>query len=204
MDNLFNMQGEESLHLRSMISPLFTPSKLKAMLALLIQRSKVFKNWLDNSLLLQNEQINCNELTEKLTADFSSVCLLNYDVKTFQDKRNEIFKYVKMFNKGDSWKFIIKRLLPDKAIHNKLYDLIGYYLFNNAELVQYCILFAMDVINYRREHNIFKHDLVNIVKEYDQNRKSAEKTGMYTFFTIFKLLHFFKFYFKIYKRLAFR
>lgn len=176
MNNLFYSQGKEALDLRSKLSPLFTPSKLKTMLSLLIQRSEVFKDWLDNSLL-QNEQINCNELAEKLTADFSGACLFNYDMKAFQNKRPEISKYVKKFNQGDSWKCIIKLLLPDIAIHNKLYDLIGYYLFNNAELVQFSTLFAMDIVNYRKEHNIFKHDVTSVFKECKTNGKSTVKDG---------------------------
>ncbi|XP_018406375.1 PREDICTED: probable cytochrome P450 6a13 [Cyphomyrmex costatus] len=176
MDTLFYAKGEEALHLRAKLSPLFTPSKLKIMLSLLIQRSEAFKNWLDNSLLLKNKYINCSELTGKLTADYSGVCLLNYDVKTFRDKKIEIFKYVKKFNKGDSWKCIFKRLLPDKVIYNKLYDLISYYLFD-AELMQFCIRFAMDIVNDRRKHNISKYDVVNILKEF-KNGKSTEKAEM--------------------------
>ncbi|KAG5313373.1 C6A13 protein, partial [Acromyrmex insinuator] len=180
MDTFFWAKGEKSLPLKAKLSPLFTPSKLKSMLSLLIQRSEAFKNWLDNSLLLENKYINCKELTEKLTADYSSVCLLNYDIKSFQDKEIEICKYVKRFNKGDSWKYILKQLLPDKVIHNKLYDLISYYLFE-AELMQFCIRFGMDIVNYRKKHNIFKYDLVNILKESVKNKKSTEKL-LYFFF----------------------
>lgn len=176
MDTLFYTKEEEALHLRAKLSPLFTPSKLKNMLSLLIQRSEAFKNWLDNSLLLKNKYINCNELAAKLTADFSSVSLFNYDVKTFQDKKIEIYKYVKKFNKGDSWKYILKQLLPDKVIYNKLYDLISYYLFD-AELTQFCIRFAMDIVNDRRKHNIFKYDVINILKEFEKNNKWTEKKG---------------------------
>ncbi|KYN24376.1 Cytochrome P450 6B1 [Trachymyrmex cornetzi] len=176
MDTLFWTKGEESLHLKAKLSPLFTPSKLKNMLSLLIQRSETFKNWLDNSLLLKNKYINCSELTEKLAADYTSVCLLNYDVKSFQDKETEICKYAKWFDKGDSWKYILKQLLPDKVIYNKLYDLISYYLFD-AELMQFCIRFAMDILNDRRKHNISKYDVVNILKEFKKNKKWTEKEG---------------------------
>ncbi|KYN40885.1 Cytochrome P450 6B1 [Trachymyrmex septentrionalis] len=177
MDTLFWTKGEESLHLKAKLSPLFTPSKLKNMLSLLIQRSEAFKNWLDNSLLLKNKCINCSELADKLTADYSSVCLLNYDIKSFQDEENEICKYVKRFNKGDSWKYILKQLLPDKVIYNKLYDLISYYLFD-AEVMQFCIRFAMDIVNYRGKHNIVKYDVINVLKEFKKNKKSTEKVEM--------------------------
>lgn len=177
MDNLFNSNGEKSLHLRAKVSPLFTPSKLKNMLPLLIQRSEIFKDWLD-TLLLQNEQINCSELTEKLTADFSSACLLGYNIKSFQDERTEILKCAKRFNKGNSWKNILKQVLPDIVMYNKLYDLIGYYLFDNSELMQTSIRFVKNVVNYKSEHKIFKHDFVNILMELKQNKKSTDKIGM--------------------------
>ncbi|XP_018049481.1 PREDICTED: uncharacterized protein LOC108687947, partial [Atta colombica] len=173
MDTFFWKKGEE--YIKAKLSPLFTPSKLKSMLSLLIQRSEVFKNWLDNSLLLRNKYINCSELTEKLTADYSSVCLLNYEIKTFQDKEIEICKYAKKFNKG-SWKYILKQLLPDKVTHNKLYDLISYYLFD-AELMQFCFRFATDIVNYRKKHNISKYDAFNVLKELKKNQKLTEKVG---------------------------
>lgn len=177
MDNLFNSSGEKSLHFRAKISPLFTPSKLKNMLPLLIQRSEIFKNWLD-TLLLRNEQINCSELIEKLVANLSSVCLFGYNINSFQEEKIEILKCVEQFNKGNSWKYILKLVLPHIVMHNKLYDLIGYYLFDNAELMQTSTRFVKDIVNYRREHNIFKHDFVNILTEMKQIKKSTDKIGM--------------------------
>lgn len=177
LNTFFFLKGEEALPLRTITSVLFTPSKLKNMMSLLTQHSEVFKNWLDNSLL-KNEQINCSELTDKLIADFTGICLLNYDGKTFQDKKVELCKYIKKFNKGDSWKWTLKHLLPDKVIYNKLYDLISYYLFDNVELMQFCTRFATDIVNYKREHNIFKHDVVKVLTEMTQNGESTEKAGM--------------------------
>lgn len=68
-------------------------------------------------------------------------------------------------------------LLPDFVIYNKIYDLIGYYLFDNSEITKHFNRFVKNIVNYRKEHDIFKHDIASIFMELKQ-KKLMEETGM--------------------------
>ncbi|XP_067217130.1 cytochrome P450 6B1-like [Linepithema humile] len=165
---IFYMNTDEVQPIRAKVSPIFTPSKLKSMVPLLLQRSEIFKDWLD-TLLLQNEQINYSQVTAKYTADLSATCLFGYDMQTLRNGEN---------------------LLPNIVIYNKLYDLFGYYMFNNAEDLQFFTELVKDIDGYRKKYGIVRHDITDAVMGLQENGKliKPESTNnfiaanMFTFF----------------------
>ncbi|KAL6421692.1 hypothetical protein ACFW04_010930 [Cataglyphis niger] len=166
--NLFFMKEKVPLQLRTKLSPIFTPNKLKTMFSLLLQRTEIFNNWLD-TLLSQNEEVNCKQIMRRLFSDYTATCIFNYDI-TIEDSNSKVFQYIRSFSNIKSLKNIFKLLLLDFSICNKMYDLIGYYLFDNKEMTECFNHFVNSIISYRKKHHIFKHDIVNIFMELKQNK----------------------------------
>ncbi|XP_070162559.1 cytochrome P450 6B5-like [Polyergus mexicanus] len=172
--NLLLMNGEVPLQLRARLSPVFTPSKLKNIFPLLLQRSEIFNNWLD-TLLSQNEEVDCKKIITRLVVDYTTTCMFGYDITNIEDLDSEIIQYIKKYTDVTTLKNMFKMLLPDFVIYNKIYDLIGYYLFDNREITEHFKRFVKNIVDYRKKHDIFKHDIANIFIELKQ-KKFMEKT----------------------------
>lgn len=157
--NIFNVSGKEAQYLRTKLSPVFTPSKFRSMVPFLLQRAMIFKEWLDTTLL-QNEQINCSDSMDKLTADFTSTCLFHYDMQCMHDGKNEVIECAKNANRSN-WKNNVKRLMIEFAM--PLYNLIGYYAVDNAKSLEVFTRFANNVVEYRKRYGIVKHDMANML-----------------------------------------
>ncbi|XP_070160270.1 cytochrome P450 6B5-like [Polyergus mexicanus] len=171
--NLFLMNGKLPLQLRARLSPIFAPNKLKNMYPLLLQRSEIFNNWLDTQLS-QNEEVDCTKIITRLVVDYTTTCLFGYDITNIEDLDSEIIQYIKKHNDINTLKFMVKTLLPDFVIHNKIYDLIGYYLFDNSKTTEHFNRFLKNIVNYRKEHDILKHDIVSIFMELKQKKSMEE------------------------------
>ncbi|XP_067216694.1 probable cytochrome P450 6a17 isoform X2 [Linepithema humile] len=167
---IFYMNTDEVQPIRAKVSPIFTPSKLKSIVPLLLQRSEIFKDWLD-TLLLQNEQINYSQVTAKYTADLSATCLFGYDMQTLGDGESKVLQYIKKKMNANKLKIMLIDLLPDIVIYNKLYDLLGYYMFNNAEELHFFTELVKDIDGYRKKYGIVRHDITDAVMKLQENGK---------------------------------
>jgi len=175
--NIFFMKTSEAQLIRTKVTPVFTTSKLKSIIPLLLQRSEIFKDWLD-TLLLQNEQINCNEMAAEYTVCLSATGLFGHDMQIYEDGENKLLQFYKNRLNSNVWKNLIKDLLPDIILNNKLYDLFGYYMFNNATNMRFFDKLVKDIDSYRKEHgHIDRHDLFNAIMGLKGNEKLVEKLG---------------------------
>lgn len=189
-NHIFYVKTDKAQPVRTKVTPIFTPSKLRNMVPLLLQRSKIFKDWLD-TLLSQNKQINYSNVAEQYTADLCATCLFGYDIQAFEGNGIKFLEYIRQKNYAHNWKTIIKDTLPSIVLNNKLYDLIGYYLFNNAKDMQCFTEFATNIDTYRKKNDIVRHDITDVLLGVKENGKLTEKAdvidrstaaNMYAFF----------------------
>lgn len=173
--HLINMSGKKAMLFKAQISPIFTPKKIKSMFPLLLQRSEIFKAWLD-SLVSQNTKIDCAEITSKLIADFSAHSIFGFDVKTIKDEESQVLSHINETIVGKTcWKNKTKLLL--NRISKQLYNLMSYYLFDYDETTKFFIRFFMDIVKYREENGVNRHDIVSVLMNLKQDPSKLKCTG---------------------------
>ncbi|XP_012218845.2 cytochrome P450 6A1-like [Linepithema humile] len=166
--HIFNMKSDKAKLIRAKVSPMFTASKLKTMVPLCLERSEVFKDWLD-TLLSRNEKINYSDVIEKYTNDLSTTCLFGYDLEALKNGENKVLQQIRKKVNANTWKNICKSLLPNIVMQKKLYDLIGYYMFGNAQKWQFFTALVKDIDSYRKKYGIDRHDLTDVIMGLKQN-----------------------------------
>ncbi|XP_067209460.1 cytochrome P450 6B5 [Linepithema humile] len=166
--HIFYMKTDKAQPIRAKVSPMFTPSKLRSMVPICLERSKNFKDWLD-TLLSRNEEINYSDMIEKYISDLSTTCLFGYDLEALKDGENKVLQQIRKAVSANTWKNICKSLLPNIVMQNKLYDLIGYYMFGNAQEWQFFTALVKNIDSYRKKHGIDRHDLTNVIMGLKQN-----------------------------------
>lgn len=174
---LFYNTGSIVQHIKTKISPAFTPSKLKNMFYSFQGSLERFDDYLEG-LLLEDEYINCNDLIGRLTADMIGNCFIGININTLTRKPNKENKFLKYFEnvRGASWKDILKHVLID--IVPQFYNLIGYYIFDNVKMTQFYINLTNDIMEQQKKYAVSKHDFINLLIEMKENPgKLAEVTG---------------------------
>lgn len=160
------------------ISSAFTPSKLKKIFYLLQEPLERMNNYLEG-LLLKNDYLNCYDLIEKLTSDMIVSCFLGLDGNSSNNtnKEKNFFKYVE-YVRGTNWQTIVK-LIMGRPI-SRLYNLFGYYIFENAKMTQFYTDLMLNAMEQRKKHAVCKHDFIDLLMEIKENPgKLAELTSEY-------------------------
>jgi cytochrome P450 family 6 len=144
------------------------------------------KNYMD-ALLLKNDYINCNDVTTRLTADIIGNLYMNVDMNmtlsTETNEMNEFLNYSNLF-RGTEGNQLIKKIFG--TILPQLYDLIGYRLFRNDKMTNFYTNFIVDLMKYRRKHNIVKSDFVDMLMQLKNNsEKLSEKIGKSLFILVY-------------------
>lgn len=173
--NIFFVDTEKAQPIRAKVSPIFTPSKLRSSVPLLLQRSQMFKDWLD-TLLSQNKQINYRQVAAKYTADLTSISLFGYDMQTFGDNGDRILQYFDKKTNANKWKVTIRELLPEIVLNNKIYHSFGFHLFGNAEQMQYFVEFVKEIDSYRKKYGIVRQDITEAIHGLKENKKLTGKS----------------------------
>lgn len=126
-------------------------------------------NFLEESLPKNNYVINCGDLATRLTVDMTGNNLMGIDMTTLTRGTNEVNEFLKYSNmvRGTYWNIIIKTIM--KKTCPRLYDRIGYYLFNNAKTTQFYFNFILDIMKYRKTHAIVRPDLISVLMELKKN-----------------------------------
>lgn len=174
---LFFNTGLTAQLLKTKISPAFTPSKLKNMFYLMLESFERFDDYLEG-LLLKDDCINCNDLTERFTADIFNRCFLGININTLTKETNEDNKFIEYSQKlrGANWRGTVRSVMID--IIPQLYNLFGYYILDNAKITQFYTDLMINIMEQRKKHGISKHDFISILIEMKENPgKLAEITG---------------------------
>ena len=87
---LFSLNGHEWKKMRSMQSPFFTSSKLKAMFNLIMESTVNFTDALLARSKEENENVNLKDIFSKLSADTMSSCAFGVKIDSMNDPENKI------------------------------------------------------------------------------------------------------------------
>ncbi|KAK2587620.1 hypothetical protein KPH14_003745 [Odynerus spinipes] len=155
--HLFRLKSAKWRPLRVKLSPVFTSGKLKNMFHLLLECSEHFEKYLE-SVARKGEPIDSRDLTARFTTDVIGSCAFGLNIKAMDDEKNEFRRMgQKIFRNG------LKTYFRDRVRETPwLYRIIG-RLFAEKDLEKFFITTTMDMINYRKENNIRRHDFIDIL-----------------------------------------
>ncbi|XP_032682159.1 cytochrome P450 6B5-like [Odontomachus brunneus] len=169
--SIFLANGTIAHHLKSKISPILTPNKLKNMFHMILKSMERLDNYIEKLLRRNSHEINCSDMTFKLTLDMAGNIFLGIDLKTLTKgtiEGNEIFTFYKMM-RGTFWSYLTKTIM--RKTSSQLYNWINNYLFNDAKTTQNLIDFIFNIMKYREEYGFVKSDAINIIMELKKNHK---------------------------------
>lgn len=133
-------------------------------------------------LLLKDDNVNCSDFTERMTADMIGRNILGIDIGVLKrgiHEKNEFMNYINTY-RSSFWKETIKNFLP------QLYNLIGYYMFDNAAVQQYYINFITNIMQHRKTQAIDKSNLLSFLMKMKENPgKLAELIGKSSSLSLF-------------------
>ncbi|KAK2586450.1 hypothetical protein KPH14_010725 [Odynerus spinipes] len=162
--HLFSLETKRWRPLRIKLSPVFTSGKLKEMFGLIVECADHLEKYLE-SVAAKEEPVECRELTAKFTTDVIGSCAFGIEMNALADEDSE---FRKMGRKVFSLSFLtivknqIRNAIP------KLYNLLGYVL-PPSQITRFFKGLIVDTMNYRKEHNILRHDFVNLLMELKDN-----------------------------------
>lgn len=156
------LTGQKWKNMRSMMSPLFSTSKIRAASKVLVENAKDFADYFaeqvkDNKkIIIQTKDIfsrvTMNAITKSafsMTADFlrKDSDNLVYELRTAM--KIDIFTHPRMF---------LLNFFP------KIYELLKMRLFNK-KVVDFVDSISVDAMRYREEHNIVRTDILQVLIE---------------------------------------
>lgn len=160
---LFGLHGQKWKDMRSILSPMFTSSKMKMMFGLLAKAANDFIPHFEKRAGSDgSSDIDVLEIFSRFTADGISTAALGFEGDCVKNEDSDIYKMVKKvlrdFDGSNSFKFIVAFMLP------KLYHLLGLQLVSKetADFFQHVVI---DVMNERDRKNISRPDVIQLMLE---------------------------------------
>ncbi|XP_014470368.1 PREDICTED: cytochrome P450 6B1-like [Dinoponera quadriceps] len=175
---LFFADGPMAHVIRTRMSTIFTPSKIKEIYHTMLESLERLDIYLEESLPRNDHMINCSELGARLTADIIGNNLMGINMTTLTTEnfeKNDFIRYSNM-TRGTNWSIIVKVIM--QKTFPRLYNQIGYYFFNHEEVNNFYVNFLLEIMEYRKKHGIIKPDVVGLLMEIKENPgKLSEITG---------------------------
>nr|XP_034178244.1 cytochrome P450 6a2-like [Osmia lignaria] len=159
--HLFNLEAERWRPLRSRLSPIFTPGKLKEMFYLIIEYSQHLEKYLAKEVE-KGEPLECRELTARFTIDVIGSCIFGIEMSALADERSEFRQMGRNFFDTSSFENVFRNKM--KEFFPKLYDLLGYTI-PERRLSSFFTKAVTDIIKYRQENDIVRPDLINMLMD---------------------------------------
>lgn len=113
--NLFNMQGDQWKEARSLLSPAFTSSKMKAMYELMVECGENFVNFVAEQPDDANKMVATKDLFTKYTNDVIATCAFGISVNSLKDPKNDFYVLGTRATSFDglmTLKFFLARMMP--------------------------------------------------------------------------------------------
>ncbi|KAK6642292.1 hypothetical protein RUM44_014015 [Polyplax serrata] len=162
--NLFVLKDDIWKKNRALLTPAFTPGKIKGICSAMREVAKEFVKYLKK----HPEELNVKSTMSRYTAEVAARCGLGVEGNNFNDSKDDMFKMgLEIFQSG-RWnilKFTVIQLLPDLAKH------LGLKLVSDKVLAFFDTVLR-DVIVYRQEKNEIRMDFVQFL--LDIKKKSEQ------------------------------
>ncbi|KAG5324865.1 CP9E2 protein, partial [Pseudoatta argentina] len=126
-NNLFTLWGEKWQNVRNLLSPSFTPSKMKMMFTLISECAKDFTKFI-TILPADKGSINMKDAFSKYTNDVIATCAFGIKINSMKDPTNEFYinskKIISNFKGIRVLKFLLIRTFPklSKIFNFKIVD----------------------------------------------------------------------------------
>ncbi|XP_037050616.1 probable cytochrome P450 9f2 [Bradysia coprophila] len=158
--SLFSLHNQQWREMRTILSPIFTSSKMKMMFGLLSNHVSDFMIHFNRKAA---KDVDVYDIFSRFTADGIATAALGFEGDCVKNENSEIFKIVKQ-SLADFTKFtsVLKFLLV--SIAPKLYDLLGYQLVN-SNVVEFLRHVTIDTMRDREENNITRPDVIQLLLE---------------------------------------
>ncbi|XP_032682180.1 cytochrome P450 6B1-like [Odontomachus brunneus] len=170
--SFFFADGRIAQPIRSKISSILMPSKLKDMYRMMLKIMKLLDNYIEELLSRNGHVINCTDMASKLILDVVGHTILGIEMQNLtkgMTEGNEIVTFSKLKQRETFWGNLTKIIM--RKISPRLYNWINNYLFDNVKTSQNLVDFIFNIMKYREEHGIVKSDAISIMMELKQNRK---------------------------------
>lgn len=119
--HLFNLEGKKWKTLRSKLTPVFSPIKMRNMFYLLVECQKVLEK-LMNETLINNAIVDVRELAGKFTIDVIGSCAFGIQINALTDVNSEFHKTAQKMSRP-SYKSTLWRMLRSSI--PGLYKILG-------------------------------------------------------------------------------
>ena len=170
--NLANIEPRRWRPLRRKLSPFFTSGKLKDMFYLLAESSKYLEKYMEK-IMLENEPIECRELTAKYTINSFGSCGFGIDIDAFSDEDNDFIRLGKESLHTSLSHWIRKKI---RDLYPGLFNLLS-FIFVKTNGINFLKKMIKDTTKYRKDNNVIKHDFIDLFAEVKKNTDNLDGIG---------------------------
>ncbi|CAH0750665.1 unnamed protein product [Diatraea saccharalis] len=184
--NLVTLKGQEWKDMRSMLSPMFTSSKIRVMVPFMMEVGNQMIESLKKKIKESNENfidVDSKDLTSRYTNDVIASCAFGLKVNSMVDEDNEFFKMGKIVTNFTPWMLlkvffylnmpVIMRILKIKFLPEAASNFFRGIIMGTMED--------------REKNNIFRPDMIHLMMqarkgrlEHEEKSNSDQDTGFAT------------------------
>ncbi|XP_015177306.1 PREDICTED: cytochrome P450 9e2-like [Polistes dominula] len=163
--NLFALKDDKWKEARTMLSPTFTLSKLKGMFKLMNECAIDFTNYL-SKMPTSEKTLEMKNIFTRYTNDVIAACAFGITINSMKDPENDFYVNGKKATNFDGFKSIVFFFIHNFPwLANKLkLKLVP------IDLENYFINVITDIINTRKQRNIVRNDMIQIMMEAKEKK----------------------------------
>ena len=158
---VFFMKDKQWKMMRSVLSPGFTGSKMRLMFGIMNEYNEKFVKYLKNEHGNKAIDLEMKDLFTRYATDIIATCAFGIEVNSHKDRDNQFFKFGNIFANFSglqAFKFFIVFACPIVAKVLRL-SIAG------KKFTEFFKQLVSDSIKYRKENNIVRHDVINLLME---------------------------------------
>lgn len=166
--NLFSLHDDEWRQMRSLLSPLFTTSKMKGMLKLMSNCAEIYADYFTEQTQKNPLEINSKDLFSRACNDVIATCAFGISINSMKDRNNDFYIFGKDSTNLEGIlgvKLFVLRSFPTLA------KLLGIQLFD-SRVNEFFTKIIKDTIRTRDEKGITRPDLIQLMME-SRNSKTG-------------------------------
>ncbi|KAJ6629743.1 Cytochrome P450 9e2 [Pseudolycoriella hygida] len=172
--SLFSLHNQQWREMRTILSPIFTSSKMKMMYGLLSNHVNDFIAHFKRKAI--TDDINVLDIFSRFTADGISTAALGFEGDCVKNENSEIYRIVKQSlddftNFVSVFKFLIVSLSP------KLYKASGLQLINK-NVIDFLRHVTIDTMREREENNVSRPDVIQLLLDVRKGRTKSKENAV--------------------------
>nr|XP_031842170.1 cytochrome P450 9e2-like [Nomia melanderi] len=158
--NLFSLRGERWKEMRTLLSPAFTSSKMKAMYKLMDECGSRYGDILA-TVSEEERSMELKDTFTRYTNDVIATCAFGVNVDSMTDRNNDFYVYGRTATNFKNWqmlKFMLLRCAP------QLCRMLGIKIFDQ-KIVDFFYDLVASTIKTRDEQGIVRPDMIQLMME---------------------------------------